>query len=289
MSKSRTSKISTLGSQITTVVSVALVLFILGVLAVIFLAAGRVSTTIMGEISAIVKLDLGATEAQVQQVGAYLIEAPYTAELEYTSADEVLQQEMEYNAEVLELIGENPYSAEYEVKLKAAYVEPDSIAALSAAVMLLPGVDEVVTQIDMVKSVVSATRRISVVLGCVAGVLLLISIVLIFNTVSIGVYGRRFVIRTMQLVGATGGFIRRPFIVAGLWSGFLAALLASGLLIAAQAYVGQLNVELYLDLPPLTMAAICGALCVLGLAICGIAAMCATNRYLRASYDALYS
>ena len=285
----KTAKISTLGSQITSVISVALVLLILGVLASIGVAAGRVTNTLLGDVSVIVKMDQNASDADIASMSDLLKNARYAESIQYTSADEVLKQEMEYNSEILDMLDENPYSAEFEVKLKPAYVQPDSITQIGNSLMLQGTVDEVVSQADVVRSVDKATRRVSLILSVVAWILLIISLVLIFNTVSISVYGRRFVIRTMQLVGATNSFVRRPFVAAGVLSGVIAGVLASAMLFVVRAYATSIGEDVINALPIELTAIICLCMIVLGVIICGIASYIATNRYLRATSDVLYS
>lgn len=289
MTKKRAGKISTLGSQATSIVSVALVLLILGILASIGIATGRATTTVLGNVSVIVKMDQMASKADLKRMTSYLAAAPFAASSAFTSADEVLQQELEYNSEILELLDENPYAPEYEVRLQPAYVNADSIKLVANQLAALGGVDEVVSQVDMVEAVDAAYRKISWVLTVVAAVLLVISLVLIYNTVSIAVYSRRFVIRTMQLVGATGAFIRRPFVWSGVLSGVLSGLLASGLLLLGIRYVEQLDFDMMFAIPAGEVALVCAGMLVLGIVICTLSSLLATNRYLRASYDQLYS
>lgn len=289
MSNKKTSKISTLGSQAASAVSVALVLLILGVLATLGFAAGRVTSSLLGEVSVIVKISTVATPQETAEIGQEIEKTPYAARIVFTSADDVLAQEMENNADILDLIGQNPYNSEYEVILNPAYVHPDSITMVATRLSLMNHVDEVVSQAETVKSVTTAMAKASIVLSGAALIMLVISLVLIFNTVSIAVYGRRFIIRTMQLVGATPAFIRRPFLLAGMLTGFVAGVIASLLLIGAHLYVASLGVSGFIDIPASETASICAGMIVTGMAICTLAALVATNRYLNASYDTLNS
>lgn len=289
MSNKKTSKISTLGSQAASAVSVALVLLILGVLATLGFAAGRVTSSLLGDVSVIVKVSTLATPDEAAAIGRDLENMPYASRIVFTSAEDVLAQEMEYNADILDLLGQNPYNSEYEVILNPAYVHPDSITMVATRLSLMNHVDEVVSQAETVKSVTTAMGKASIVLSGAAVIMLIISLVLIFNTVSIAVYGRRFVIRTMQLVGATPAFIRRPFVLAGLVTGLVAGVIASLLLIGAQAYVASLGISGFIEGSAAETAAICIGMIVVGMAICSAAALLATNRYLNASYDALHS
>lgn len=270
-------------------ISVALVLLILGILAAISIATGKITTSVLGQVSVIVKVSPLSSEAETEALGIALSNSSFASSCTFTSADEVLAQEMDRNQEVLDMIGENPYTSEYEVRLAPAYVHPDSILEITNRLSLLNNVDEVLSQTETVKAVASAAKKTSLVLSAVAFILLVISIVLIFNTVSIAVYGRRFVIRTMQLVGATPGFIRRPFVVAGVVAGILAGLIASAILIGGCFYISSLSIDLDAALSWPEIGAICAGMTATGIAICAVSAVCATNKYLRASYDTLYS
>lgn len=288
MSRKRSSKISTLGSQVTSVFSVALVLLLSGLIATLLIAAGRITSNVLGSVTIIAKLDLQAGESEAAQVSQWIADEPYTATLAYSSAQDVLEAEMEQNQDMLDLLDENPYSAEFEITLHPTYVNADSIRYIVNRLMLVPYIDEVVSQTDVVEAVNSAIKKLTAVLGAAALALFIISLVLIYNTVSIGVYARRFVIRTMQLVGATSGFIIKPFVIAGLFSGILAAIIASALLVGSQLYVSTLDINLYLTLPWGDVALVCCGMLVLGVAICTFASLCATNKYLGKDLDALY-
>ncbi|MCM1451386.1 MAG: permease-like cell division protein FtsX [Clostridium sp.] len=289
MAKLKSGKISTLGSQVTSVISVALVLLILGVLAAASITTRKLNHSLMSNVSVIAKMSPEASPEDESRAAAAIKSQPFAAEVTFTAADEVLAQEMEHSADVLEIIGENPYSSEFEVKLAPQYVHPDSITVVSNRLMFIDGVEEVVSQADMVKAMSAISSKGALVLSCIAIVLLVISIVLIYNTVSIAVYARRFVIRTMQLVGATSGFIRRPFLVAGAWWGVFAGVIASSLLWALACYVRSLDIDLDFALGLGDLCLVSLGLIIIGVAICLAATYCATTRYLRASYDVLYA
>ena len=127
-----------------------------------------------------------------------------------------------------------------------------------------------------------------IVLGCVAAILLVISFVLINNTVSLSIYSRRFVLRTMKLVGATPSFIRRPFVRTGISNGAIAGLLASAVLAAIQAYAMEADAEIAELLSWTASGCVYAALVVLGAIICAGASWFAATRYLRLNYDSLY-
>ena len=149
-------------------------------------------------------------------------------------------------------------------------------------------VDEVVSPAEAAAAVNAAYGKLMLVLSVVGAALLLISIVLINNPISLSIYSRRFLIHSMRLVGATGGFIRRPFVKAGVIMGVLAGALASCVVCGIQGYVRTVEIDFLLAMPWPAVAAVCAGLVVLGVIICGLSAVFATNRYLRLSYDKMF-
>ena len=195
---------------------------------------------------------------------------------------------MEYNADIIGLLDENPYSGEFELRLKPAYVNPDSMNMIAMRLESIDCVDEVVSPAEAAAAVNAAYGKLMLVLSVVGAALLLISIVLINNTISLSIYSRRFLIHSMRLVGATGGFIRRPFVKAGVIMGVLAGALASCVVCGIQGYVRTVEIDFLLAMPWPAVAAVCAGLVVLGVIICGLSAVFATNRYLRLSYDKMF-
>lgn len=142
---------------------------------------------------------------------------------------------------------------------------------------------------EMVDTMNTNIEKAAYVLGGIALVLLVISFVLINNTVHLTIYSRRFTIHTMQLVGATNGFIRRPIVGNNLLSGVLAGLLASAVIAAAMLGAPRMGYgHLGTLVPWWQFGAIAAALVIVGALICSVAAIAATNRYLRKDYDELF-
>lgn len=289
MAKKPRARISTFGSRLTSIVSVTLVLLILGILAMTIEASSRLGDDIRSNIGFIVKIDRSASDADISRLKREMAEARFTESIAYTSADEILRQESEYMGEPLdELLDENPFGPELDVKVKPLYANSDSIAAIARGVEMSVSVDEVVTQSAMVDNINSVLSRLTVILVAIALALLVISFVLINNTVSLAVYSRRFIIHTMKLVGATGSFIRRPFLMAGLATGAIAAVAASVVLAAAKTYGSNIDPLLDILVPWQSMWIIFAIITVVGLLICLCASALATNRYLRADYDEMF-
>lgn len=285
----RSAKISTFGSQLTSVISVTLVLLILGILAMTLEASRRMADDIRSNLGFVVKLEPESTDADINRIKAAVASLPAVQSFVYASPDNILADESELmGQDIAGMLDENPFGAEFDIKVKPEYAAGDSIAALAAAFEADQAVAEVVTEMAVIDSVNSVISRLSVVLLAIAAALLIISFVLINNTVSLAVYSRRFIIHTMKLVGATGAFIRRPFILAGVATGAVAATVAIALLAGARAYASDYDAMVERALPWSSMAWIFAAVALAGLIICALASTIATNRYLRADYDEMF-
>ena len=174
------------------------------------------------------------------------------------------------------------------MNVKSEYASVDSLNAICAAIAQGPAVDEINIQRDLIEKVNENMRHAAIVLGAVALILLIISVALINNTVRLSVYSKRFLIHTMKLVGATSGFIRRPFIRANIINGIIAGILANLLLAVALYYTLQLSDELAWVVSPEEVGCVMGAVVLCGILLCWIATFFAANKYLRLDYDALF-
>lgn len=289
MAEKRSRRISTFGSRVTSLVSVALVLFMLGIAAMLGLVGKNLTDEVRRNLGFVVKMEREVPDDVVNKLKVRLGADAGIEHFDFTSAADILAQEEQYLGEsVAELLDVNPFAAEFDVKVRPAYSSPDSIAALVEAYNSAEGVHEVVTESTVIQGVDSAVRRSGAIVLAVAAVLLIVSIALINNTVSLSIYGRRFVIHTMKLVGATGAFIRRPFIAAGALNGLLAGLIATALLWGLRFYCADFDPVVEGALAPAPMVLISVILTIAGIAICALTAAVATNRYLRASYDAMF-
>ena len=289
MARRRSNRISTFGSQLTSIVSVSLVLLILGVLGLVAIAGRSGADMLKSNLGFIVKVERGAPESELNRLKQVFASAPFVASYVYSSSDEILASESQYLGEdITSLIDVNPYGAEFDVKVKPEYASVDSIESVSAMVAADKAVEEVLTETSMIAAVNSTLGRLTWILLAVATALLVISIVLINNTVHLAVYSRRFVIHTMKLVGATASFIRRPFIVAGAVNGLVSAAIASMILVVMVVSASNVDPLLASAFTFRLCALVVAAIFVVGVLICTLASMFATNHYLRADYDDMF-
>lgn len=289
MKERRGRRISTLGSRVTSLASVGLVLLLLGLAAVGGIAGSRLEAEVRSSLGFVVLMTPDCDVVQVNGVKSCLMSHRAVESFAYTDAEEILASESAaMGRDIAAELDGNPYSSEFDVRVRPQYSLPDSIESVAAFLQTLPGVAETIAESSVIENVDTTVRRVALVSAAAGVVLLLIAIALIANTVSLSIYGRRFVIHTMKLVGATGGYIRRPFVLAGLRGGMLAGIVASLILLALRYYVPQeypLVAELvgWYD----TMY-VCIGMIVFGGLITAITTIFAANRYIRASYDEMF-
>lgn len=281
--------ISTFSAQITSTVSVALVLLLLGIISMLGIAARSITTEIRENMGFSVIFSDTATVNNVNSLKKHFSTSPGVSGIIYFSPEDALQKWQEETGEdLVKVLGINPLPGELEVKVKARYASTDSINSMIAPLKKLPYVSEISVHSDMVDSINHNIKSIALILTIVAAALLFISFALINNTVRLTVYSRRFLIHTMKLVGATGGFIRRPIINSNMLSGLVAAIIADLLLAGALFYLHSADKVIAAALPWEEAAWVFAGIIVIGIAICSIASLFATNKYLRSDYDDMF-
>lgn len=291
MKEEKEFKISYWAAHASTIVSVTLVLLLIGIIIMISLAARKETRRIKEsvELSAIMRDSVSDGQAKIFLDSISRMPFVNSASL-ITKAQAMQQWKVETGEDLEAVFGVNPLSPEVEFSLKEAYANPDSIKKIEALLRHNPIVEDVASpEAEMVEKMNGNIEAMSVVLGGIAIVMLVISYVLINNTVRLTIYSRRFTIHTMKLVGATNGFISKPAVLknmlAGIISGFVAAaVLAVTLAAIPQDYLSGIS-SLY---SWGEFAAIAGGMIVGGGLICAIAAWLATYRYLRKDYGELF-
>ena len=285
-------RIPLFSTRATATLSVALVLLILGMASMVGIGAGRLGDAVMENLGFVVVFADDVTASDVNDVTTRLRKSDAVSNVTYNSADVILDRWQKIVGEeenILSLAGVNPFSPEHEVNVKPAYASADSLTALVQPLTLLPQVSDVRLHTDIVSSVNRTMRSVELTLIIIAVALLLVSFVLIFNTVRLSVYSNRFLINTMQLVGATRGFVRRPFLIENMVNGFAAGIIASGLLALALYATQQVDPMLAVAVQWWPDAAIVtGGMIFTGVIICVAASAVACNRYLNLSYDQLF-
>lgn len=284
------SKISYFSANITPIISVSLVLLLLGIVAMLGIAANSLTDYVKENIGFDVVMKNDASQQEIDALKQMWTKAPYVASVKYISKEDALQSwEKETGENLMEVIGVNPLSSEFEVRVKPQYVSVNSLNRIEYALSQNKSIDSVKMHKDVVEKINSNVNSVVLVLGAVLVLLVIISFVLINNTVRLAVYSRRFIIYTMKLVGATPGFIRRPFVLTNVVNGLIASLVAMAMLCGLMYYVVEVNYD-YANLIEMKhIVMVCVGLMVVGVMMCALAALLAANRFISLNYDELYT
>ncbi len=291
MAKRRHHLIPMFSTRATATVSVALVLFILGIASIVGIATHRVTETIKENIGFVVLFNEDVTASDIAAVKNQLKAHPGVAKCEYSSPEVVLErwQKMVGEGEDICMLADvNPFVGEMDVHVTSKYALSDSINVIIAPLILMPQISDIKVHTEMIGRINSTLRSVTLGLFIVAVALLVISFVLIFNTVRLSVYARRFIIHTMKLVGATPGFIRRPFLVDNVVNGIVASMIAIAGLSLLVYYCRALDLSVASVLDWSILAPVFTGVVIVGVLLCLVASIFATNRYLRLSYDEMF-
>lgn len=274
----------------TSTVSISLVLFMIGLITSLYLATGYLARKSQENISMSVILDNEISDRDLSRLHRYLSAAGYTKDVVYISRDSALHEHIEAIGEdPSKFLGYNPLSASLEVYLKAEYANVDSIeTVIKPKLAVFNGITELAYREDIFRMLANNIHRVSIILSLIALVLLFISIVLINNTIRLSIYSKRFIINTMQLVGAKNSFIRRPFVKRSIINSITATVIASLLLCGAVWFV-MTQIGMAIGIEHLQWALpVFGIILAVSLIINYLATICAVNRYLRMRTNQLY-
>ncbi|AKA54007.1 cell division protein FtsX [Bacteroides fragilis] len=289
-SKSRNNAVSYFDMQfITSSISTTLVLLLLGLVVFFVLAANNLSVYVRENINFSVLISDDMKETDILKLQKRLNNEPFVKETEYISKKQALKEQTEaMGTDPQEFLGYNPFTASIEIKLHSDYANSDSIAKIEKLIKRNTNIQDVLYQKDLIDAVNENIRNISLVLLALAVMLTFISFALINNTIRLAIYSKRFLIHTMKLVGASWGFIRRPFLKRNIWSGVLAAFIADTILMGAAYWLVSYEPELIRVITPEVMLLVSGAVLVFGVVITFLCAYLSINKYLRMKATTLY-
>lgn len=276
-------------SYLTMIISISLVLFLLGVLGMVLINARALSDYFRESLSFSIMLDEEAKEADIRMLQKDMDAKPYVKSTEYISKDEAATKLKEdLGEDFVNFLGYNPLSPSIDVYLYAGYTRPDSVSKIEKYIMEYPFVKEVYYQESLLYLINENVRKISLFLLIISSFLFLIALTIINNTIRLSIYSRRFLIRTMQLVGATRSFIRRPFLLRSTFYGLFASLIALTLLMGL-LYLIEKEFILMVAFQNTNLLLLLGiAIIIIGIAINLISTFFAVNKYLSISEDKLY-
>ena len=279
---------------ISVIFSISMALFVLGLFALLLLHANRLQNIIQENLEVQVFLDRDLSEANRMKISKTLAGKKYTAvkeskaQLRYISKEEAAKDFLDNPDEEIALLGDNPLRDSYVLKLQPAYYQTDSLEQIRADIQKLSGVFEVTYVKSLVESINENLTKIGLVLLGFASLLFIVVIVLINNTIKLALFSQRFLIRSMQLVGATSRFIRKPFLTRAFLHGVLAGIVASVLLFALLQWSYTQVEDLQLLADWRNAIIVFATLVVAGGLVGWASTWRAMNKYLRMSLDELY-
>ena len=292
MSEKSSSKRRVAGSYFMSLMSITLVLFLLGVFALLMMHAHQLSNHLKENIGFEIVMNSNVKEAKILSLQKELDAMPAVKSTEYITKDEAIRRlSDDLGEDFLQWLGneENPLLPSNDVRFNADWANNDSLNRIQAQLLQNTDIKEIYYHKSLVGLINQNVRRIGLALMVASLILLVIAITLIRNTIRLSIYSKRFLVRSMQLVGATGSYIRRPFIKSGISQGFFGALLAD-------VFLALLLYGLMQRLPELTLIqdyriiiCIFVGIIVLGILLGGLSTRSALRKYLNADVDRLYA
>ena len=280
------------GSYFMSLMSIALVLFLLGIFALLMMHAQKLSNHLKENIGFEVVMNSNVKEDNILKLQKELDAMPAVKSTTYITKDEAIRRLSEdLGEDFLQWLGneENPLLPSIDVRFNAAYANPDSLNLIQAQLLKNKDIKEIYYHKSLVNLINQNIRRIGLALMIASLVLLIIAITLIRNTIRLSIYSKRFLVRSMQLVGATSAYIRRPFIRSGITQGFFGALIADTLLALLLYGLMQRLPELTFIQDYKIIACIFAGIIVLGILLGGLSTRSALRKYLNADVDQLYA
>jgi len=287
--KRQVKAVSLFTAGVITTISITLVLFLLGLTILLGFTGRGLASYFKENIGISIELIGDMDDATIAKTKAKIEAIPYVKSTVYITKEEVKKQLLEdLGGDPEDVLGYDPSRSYFDVFIKSEYVNADSIKMVETAFKdfrLTKGLSYKEEDIEQANANISKIGSILLVL---AVILILISFTLIRNTIQLNIYSKRFLINTMQLVGATNGFIRRPFVLSSVVSGVLAAILANVLITAVVYYFTNEYPELITIVKMHELLVVYGLVVILGIIITVLATISAVNRYLRMKTNRLY-
>lgn len=276
-------------SYFISIISISLLLFMVGLMGLLILNARNLSEYVKENIGFSVILDEDIKEVDIIRIQKNLDATEYVKATRYITKEKAaIELEEMLGEDFISFLGYNPLLPSIEVNLFAPYANPDSILIIEKDIGQFSHVKEVYYQKSLVHLVNENIRRISIILIVFSLMLFLISISLINNTIRLSVYAKRFIINTMQLVGATNSFIRKPFLFRSAVHGLYAAIFANALMLGIIYKAQQEFAELFVFQDIRTIGLLFISVIILGVVLSWLSTYFAVSRFLRLKKDELY-
>lgn len=278
-----------LSSYFSVVLSIFLVLFLLGILGLFVINSKKLADDFKEEIAMTVFFKHGTADTTLTAFGESLKGEKFAKDYKYVSSKEAaIEHQKVIGEDFMEFLGMNPLQDSYDIHLKADYVVNDSIEKVQRRLKMNEAVSDIVYDKQLVTLVNDNIDRISMWILIVSGVFALIAVLLINSSMRLSIHSNRFIIKTMQMVGATKSFIRKPFIWKSIRLGVIGAVLAVLALLAVLYYVDTNHPELGIVENELLVGAVLVGVVFVGILITWISTFIATQRFLNLRTDDLY-
>jgi cell division transport system permease protein len=289
MAKERGIRLRGSSSSAGTVIGITLVLLMLGVQGFILLNAKALERYFREHVRVELFLKRDLKEVDVMRFRKELDTEPFALETRYVTADEAAEQlKQDLGEDFLGVLGSNPLLPSVELRLKASYAQADSLRWIVDHLRKDARVQEVAYNATVAENLEANFVKLNLGGLVFLGLLLFVAVALINNTIRLAIYSKRFLIRTMHLVGATSWFIKRPFLLTGLWQGLVASVLAVGGLVGLLQLGRRYAPDLLAFTDALSLAALFGVVVLTGLLIAAASTWIAVGRYLRMDREALH-
>lgn len=276
-------------SRLSIMISMSLVLFLLGSLGVLLLQANQVSNYVKENIGISLIINPDADSTQINDVLSRLSTTQYIKSFQLISKDEaaeVLKKDL--GEDFITFLGHNPLYPSIDIRLKAEFADEKTVASFISSIQKHPSINEVQYQPSLIESVNRNLKTITWILIIFSSLLIIVSITLINNTIRISLYARRLLIKSMLLVGATKGFILKPFLLKSVFNGFMGGLIAVFLLAGLLYGISVKLPEISLIQDVRILGYVASGMVVTGIILSFVSTWFAVNKYLRYRTDNIY-
>lgn len=276
-------------SSLTVIVSLSLVLFMLALVGWFLMNTQKLTEYYKENIGFQIYLKETASPSDIEKLRKDMDAAVYVKSAIYKSKEEAAEEmKKETGDDFVAFLGYNPLPVSININLKSEYANADSVAWIEKEINTNRIVREVVYQKVLIENVNANAKKIGLVILFFAALLIVVAVGLINNTIRLSIYSKRFLIRTMYLVGATQGFIRKPFIVKGIINGIISAVFAMVLLGTFIFIVTRYIPELLIVQDENWLLILFGIVVLIGILISGLSSALSVRRYLRLKAEDLY-
>jgi len=291
MAKNKPQKLrkSLFSSYLTTTLSISMILFLFGLLGLLIINARRLSDFMKENVGVTLILRDNAKEADIMKLQKSLETTDYIKSARFIDKESAATElKNELGEDFVDFLGFNPLLSSIDVTVYAPYANPDSMIILEKKLLSYPEIQEVYYQRNLLRQLNSNVKKISLILLVISLLMFIIFAGLINNTIRLSIYSKRFLINTMQLVGATRSFIRRPFIAKSALHGIYGGLIACSMLLAIFISY-QRELKSLIDFQnPTSLALLVAGIFVAGILITVISSYFAVNKFLRMRFDQLF-